>query len=149
MCPKEAHRMANSVDPDQTAPAPAPRPVFQNIFKDRYSKVLFLQSTAEWMFTQDTNNNFQDMIDRIYKETSRHLLDVLHNKYKFMEHLKVMYLVEKTWKTQRIALEYSVPIVQLCTSICNHCPPLPHLRGWAGDSRANVWGSDLLSSPIP
>ena len=44
---------------------------------------------ADWMFTQDTSNNFQDMIDRIYKETSRHLLDVLHNKYKFMDHLKV------------------------------------------------------------
>ena len=26
-------------------------------------------------------------------------------------------------------------------------PPPPHLRGWAGDSGANVWGSDLLSSP--
>ena len=25
--------------------------------------------------------------------------------------------------------------------------PPPHLRGWAGDSRANVRGSDLLSSP--
>ena len=26
-------------------------------------------------------------------------------------------------------------------------PPPPHLQGWAGDSRANVWGNDLLSSP--
>ena len=26
-------------------------------------------------------------------------------------------------------------------------PPLFHLRGWARDSGANVWGSDLLSSP--
>lgn len=30
------------------------------------------------------------MIDVVCKETSRHLLDVLYNKYKFMEHLKAM-----------------------------------------------------------
>ena len=30
--------------------------------------------------------------------------------------------------------------------ICNHCPP-PHIRGWAADSGANVWGSDLSSPP--
>ena len=30
--------------------------------------------------------------------------------------------------------------------ICSQCP-CPYLRGWAVDSRANVWGSDLLSSP--
>ncbi|WAR28061.1 GCP3-like protein [Mya arenaria] len=44
----------------------------------------------QWMFTQDQSNNFQDMIDKVYKETSRHLLDVLHAKYKFMDHLKAM-----------------------------------------------------------
>lgn len=47
-------------------------------------------SQAEWMFTQDQSNVFQDRIDQVYKETSRHLLDVLNNKYKFMEHLKAM-----------------------------------------------------------
>ena len=37
--------------------------------------------------------------------------------------------------------------------ISNHCPPPTppttplHLQGWAGDSGANVQGSDLLSSP--
>ncbi|XP_052801228.1 gamma-tubulin complex component 3 homolog isoform X1 [Mya arenaria] len=50
----------------------------------------FDMSQAEWMFTQDQSNNFQDMIDKVYKETSRHLLDVLHAKYKFMDHLKAM-----------------------------------------------------------
>ncbi len=30
------------------------------------------------------------MIDVVCKETSLHLLDVLNNKYKFMEHLKAM-----------------------------------------------------------
>lgn len=45
---------------------------------------------AEWMFTQDLSNNFLNMIDTVYKDTSRHLLDVLHGKYKFMDHLKAM-----------------------------------------------------------
>ena len=31
--------------------------------------------------------------------------------------------------------------------ICSHCPPPHHLPGWVGDSRANVPGSDVLSSP--
>ena len=30
------------------------------------------------------------MIDTVYKETSQHLLEVLHTKYKFMDHLKAM-----------------------------------------------------------
>ncbi|XP_060553963.1 gamma-tubulin complex component 3 homolog [Ruditapes philippinarum] len=47
-------------------------------------------SQAEWMFTQDLSNNFLDMIHTVYKETSKHLLDVLHAKYKFMDHLKAM-----------------------------------------------------------
>ena len=44
---------------------------------------------ADVMFRQDTTSEFQHMVDRVYKETSRHLLDVLNNKYKFLEHLKV------------------------------------------------------------
>jgi len=38
---------------------------------------------------QDQSNNFLDMVATVYSETSRHLLDILHNKYKFMDHLKV------------------------------------------------------------
>ncbi|KAL5004454.1 hypothetical protein ScPMuIL_017910 [Solemya velum] len=45
---------------------------------------------GHWMFTQDTSNEFQQSIDQVYKETSQHLLDVLHTKYKFMDHLKAM-----------------------------------------------------------
>jgi len=41
------------------------------------------------MFTQDLDGVFQKMIDTVYKETSMHLLQVLHSKYKFMDHLKV------------------------------------------------------------
>ncbi|ESO86326.1 hypothetical protein LOTGIDRAFT_167139 [Lottia gigantea] len=47
-------------------------------------------TAAETMFTQDSNNDFQDMIDLVYKETSQNLLTVLHTKYKFMDHLKAM-----------------------------------------------------------
>jgi len=32
---------------------------------------------------------FDKMIDTVYKETSQHLLHVLHVNYKFMDHLKV------------------------------------------------------------
>ena len=45
---------------------------------------------VESIFTQDLDGVFQKMIDTVYKETSMHLLEVLHTKYKFMEHLKAM-----------------------------------------------------------
>jgi hypothetical protein len=41
------------------------------------------------MFMQDTTTEFQNLIDEAYKDTSLHLLDVLHEKYKFLDHLKV------------------------------------------------------------
>ena len=44
---------------------------------------------VESMFMQDMDGIFDKMIDTVYKETSRHLLHVLHAKYKFMDHLKV------------------------------------------------------------
>jgi len=44
------------------------------------------------MFMQDLDGVFDKMIDTVYKETSRHLLHVLHTKYKFMEHLKVNFV---------------------------------------------------------
>lgn len=47
-------------------------------------------SQADVMFRQDTTSEFQHMVDRVYKETSHHLLDVLNSKYKFLEHLKAM-----------------------------------------------------------
>ena len=34
-------------------------------------------------------------------------------------------------------------IMNYAPVICNHCPP--HLQGWAGDSGANLCGSDLFS----
>jgi len=40
------------------------------------------------MFMQD-DGVFDKMIDTVYKETSQHLLHVLHVNYKFMDHLKV------------------------------------------------------------
>lgn len=51
--------------------------------------MLTLSVAADVMFRQDTTSEFQHMVDRVYKETSRHLLDVLNTKYKFLEHLKV------------------------------------------------------------
>ena len=41
------------------------------------------------MFTDDHDGVFDKMIDTVYKETSRHLLHVLHTNYKLMDHLKV------------------------------------------------------------
>ena len=38
---------------------------------------------------QDLDGVFDKMIDTVYKETSQHLLHILHSKYKFMDHLKV------------------------------------------------------------
>ncbi|KAL3847372.1 hypothetical protein ACJMK2_018287 [Sinanodonta woodiana] len=58
--------------------------------KGREAAMNMDMSQAQWMFTQDTSNEFQDMIDQVYKETSRQLLDVLHSKYKFLDHLKAM-----------------------------------------------------------
>lgn len=45
---------------------------------------------AESMFTQNTNSTFQQMIDKVYIETSLRLLDCMHTKYKFMDHLKAL-----------------------------------------------------------
>jgi hypothetical protein len=45
--------------------------------------------SVETMFTQDLDGLFDKMVDTVYKETSQHLLNVLHSKYKFMDHLKV------------------------------------------------------------
>ena len=50
---------------------------------------IFCIFSAESMFTQNTNSNFQQMIDSVYVETSLRLLDCMHTKYKFMDHLKV------------------------------------------------------------
>ncbi|XP_013415922.1 gamma-tubulin complex component 3 homolog [Lingula anatina] len=45
---------------------------------------------AASMFTQDLDGKFQAMIDTVYEETSRHLLEILHTKYKLMDHLKAL-----------------------------------------------------------
>ncbi|KAK2168865.1 hypothetical protein NP493_1211g00044 [Ridgeia piscesae] len=45
---------------------------------------------VESIFSQTLDGHFQKMIDTVYLETSKHLLEVLHLKYKFMDHLKAM-----------------------------------------------------------
>ncbi len=45
---------------------------------------------VETILNQDLDRVFQRMIDVVYEETSKHLLEVLQNKYKFLEHLKAM-----------------------------------------------------------
>ena len=54
--------------------------------------------------------------------------------------------MKKKKKTTDATKEHSKTLLCNAPVICNHCPS-PHLRGWEGDSRANVRGSDLLSSP--
>ena len=48
-------------------------------------------------------------------------------------------------KKTLIALRILI-LVTNAPGICIHCPT-PRLRGWAGDSGANVQGSDLFSYP--
>ncbi len=57
------------------------------ISNSRHHAILF---PVESIFSEDLDGVFQKMIDVVCKETSLHLLDVLNNKYKFMEHLKAM-----------------------------------------------------------
>ncbi|XP_002741319.2 gamma-tubulin complex component 3 homolog, partial [Saccoglossus kowalevskii] len=45
---------------------------------------------AEMLFNQDMDSRFQSIITTAYKDTSKHLLDILFTKYKFLEHLKAM-----------------------------------------------------------
>ena len=55
--------------------------------------------SVETIFEQDVGGLFQRMIDTVYQETSGHLLEVLHTKYKFMDHLKV------TWFNANVQAE--------------------------------------------
>jgi len=41
------------------------------------------------MFSQNEEDSFTNMIDVVYKETSKHLMEVLYTKYNFINHLKV------------------------------------------------------------
>jgi len=45
---------------------------------------------VESIFSSSLDGVFSAMIDTVYRETSTHLLDILQNKYKFMEHLTAM-----------------------------------------------------------
>ncbi|KAF6035402.1 TUBGCP3 [Bugula neritina] len=42
------------------------------------------------MFSQNEEDSFTNMIDVVYKETSKHLMEVLYTKYNFINHLKAM-----------------------------------------------------------
>lgn len=45
---------------------------------------------TEMFLDQDLDNTFQEVIDKAYQDTSRKLLDVLHQRFKFLDHLKAM-----------------------------------------------------------
>ncbi|XP_071951511.1 gamma-tubulin complex component 3 homolog isoform X2 [Antedon mediterranea] len=45
---------------------------------------------SELLFNQDLDGGFQEIINTVYKETSKHLLDIFFSKYKFLDHLKAM-----------------------------------------------------------
>ena len=60
-----------------------------NMRKHLLKHLHFISMTVETIFEQDVGGRFQKMIDTVYQETSSHLLEVFHTKYKFMEHLKV------------------------------------------------------------
>ncbi|XP_067943881.1 gamma-tubulin complex component 3 homolog [Watersipora subatra] len=42
------------------------------------------------MFNQENDDSFKSMIDITYRVTSKHLMEVLYNKYNFINHLKAM-----------------------------------------------------------
>ena len=41
------------------------------------------------LLEQDLDNSFQRVIDTVYQDTSKRLLHVLHEDFKFLDHLKV------------------------------------------------------------
>ena len=68
--------------------------------------------SVESMFSQDVGDAvFDRMIDIVYKETSRHLLHVLHTKYKFMEHLKVIVTFVDCVMLQRLEMHIAFQFV--------------------------------------
>ncbi|XP_033096143.1 gamma-tubulin complex component 3 homolog [Anneissia japonica] len=52
--------------------------------------VLEKGQSSEMLFNQDLDGSFQEIINVVYKQTSKRLLDILFTKYKFFEHLKAM-----------------------------------------------------------
>lgn len=62
----------------------------RTIIRNRHVIKAAETNEVDSIFTQDLDGIFQNMIDTVYKETSMHLLQVLHTKYKFMDHLKAM-----------------------------------------------------------
>jgi len=63
-------------------------PLYGEFIVMLYCGFVLLCCSVESMFMQD-DGVFDKMIDTVYKETSQHLLHVLHVNYKFMDHLKV------------------------------------------------------------
>lgn len=51
--------------------------------------LLYLEHHEDLRVKELNSSSLQDFIDLVYDNTSKHLLDVLFKKYKFMEHLKV------------------------------------------------------------
>ncbi|XP_049807024.1 gamma-tubulin complex component 3-like [Schistocerca nitens] len=50
-----------------------------------------LESTSvEALFVEDQDGELQVMLEQAYRETSRRVLDVLNNRYKFMDHLQAL-----------------------------------------------------------
>lgn len=47
-------------------------------------------SNVESVFSQDNDGEFQKLLETSYRTTSHHVLSVLHEKYKFLDHLQAM-----------------------------------------------------------
>ena len=69
------------------------------------------------MFEQDKDGSFQKMIDTVYEVTSKHLLEVLHTKYHFMDHLRVSMSALITIVLKLVLFNLSI-IISLCYVHC-------------------------------
>ncbi|XP_067127787.1 gamma-tubulin complex component 3 homolog [Centruroides vittatus] len=47
-------------------------------------------NNVESVFSQDNDGEFQKLLETSYRTTSHHVLSVLHEKYKFLDHLQAM-----------------------------------------------------------
>lgn len=45
---------------------------------------------VEALFVEDHDGELQNMLEQAYRETSRRVLDVLNNNYKFFDHLQAL-----------------------------------------------------------
>ncbi|KAG1659954.1 Gamma-tubulin complex component 3 [Nymphon striatum] len=63
----------------------------QKLFSGREAVSSLIENmSVESLFTQDTNNSFQALIDMAYEQTSNNVLDLMQTEYKFLDHMQAL-----------------------------------------------------------